>query len=313
MSARLAAGVDAVSPAVASVALALVLDVVVAEPPARIHPVALFGRAVTPLDREWSRPAAIGLAVATTAPLIAATGVGSLVAALVRVSDIASVGVAGLFLFSTVSLRRLLGRAEEVIAASEADPDRARDALPALAGRDAAALSPGQLRSAAVESLAENLADGFVAPLLAFVVGAAVSLPVAVAAAVWVKGVNTLDSMLGYRTKSVGRASARLDDLVMWLPAHLTALLFALAARDPGAVRRARAWADAPASPNSGWPMATLATVLSVRLEKPGGYTLGSAAGLPRVADGVRAIRVTRLAGALAGTLALVGAGVAAC
>jgi len=60
------------------------------------------------------------------------------------------------------------------------------------------------VRSAAVESAAENLADGLVAPLLAFAVGAFVSLPVAAGAAAWVKGVNTLDSMLGYREKRVG-------------------------------------------------------------------------------------------------------------
>jgi adenosylcobinamide-phosphate synthase len=137
------------------------------------------------------------------------------------------------------------------------DLARAREAAPALVGRDLGALSPGELRSAAVESAAENLADGLVAPLLAFVLGAQFSLAAGAAAATCVKAVNTLDSMLGYRSKPVGRTSARLDDAVMWLPARASAVLLAVAGRDPGALVRARTWRRAPASPNSGWPMAT--------------------------------------------------------
>ena len=139
----------------------------------------------------------------------------------------------------------------------------------------------GTLRSAAVESAAENLADGLVAPLLAFALGAQLSLAFGVAAATWVKGVNTLDSMLGYRSKPVGWASARLDDAVMWLPARVSAALVALARPAPGALVRARRWARAPPSPNSGWPMATLAAAVDVELTKPGEYTLNPDADLP--------------------------------
>jgi adenosylcobinamide-phosphate synthase len=204
----------------------------------------------------------------------------------------------------------LVSAAREVVAASETDLDAARESLLALAGRDASALSAGELRSAAVESAAENLADGLVAPLLAFALGAQLSLALGVAAAAWVKGVNTLDSMLGYRSKPVGWASARLDDAVMWLPARLSALLVALARPAPRSLAAARRWARTPPSPNSGWPMATLAVALDVELTKPGVYTLNPDAELPTPDRATTGVRTVAVAGVLAFALAAVAAGV---
>ncbi|MFB6163948.1 MAG: cobalamin biosynthesis protein, partial [Haloarculaceae archaeon] len=172
--------------------------------------------------------------------------------------------------------------------------------LRALAGRDAAGLTPGQVRSAAVESAAENLADGLVGPLSAFAVGAQVSLAVGAAAAAWVKAVNTMDSMLGYRSKPVGWAPARLDDLVMWLPARAAAVLLAAAALAPGSLSAARRWTPAVPSPNSGWPMGVLAAALAVRLEKPGGYELNPGADLPSPTAARRGVRTVAIAGLLA-------------
>jgi len=289
------------------VVVALALDATVGEPPESIHPVALFGRAIALLDREWPASRLVGVLVAVLAPASVAALAGVMVASL---PSSAGLILASLLLFSTISLRRLLVSARDVIETSGSDVERARGAIPALVGRDPASLSPGHLRSGAVESLAENLADGFVAPLAAFVLGAQVSLSVGVAAAVWVKAVNTLDSMLGYRAKPVGWASARLDDLVMWLPARLTAILIAVAAHDPSAFRSARRWQDAPLSPNSGWPMATLGAVLDVRLEKPGVYVLNPDAELPDVDGAILAVRIVAIAGAIAGLVAVILASV---
>jgi adenosylcobinamide-phosphate synthase len=210
---------------------------------------------------------------------------------------------AGLALFSTTSLRMLLDEAERVVSLSDRDLDSAREALRSLAGRDARSLSAPEIRSAAVESLAENLADGLVAPLLAFALVAPLSLAGGTAAAAWVKAVNTLDSMLGYPHKPYGTASARLDDLTMWLPARLTALLLAGAALDPRALSRAREQSTNPPSPNSGWPMATLAAVLGVKLQKPGVYTLDFGA-LPSVEEADRARTIVTRTGWLSFVLA---------
>jgi len=297
-------------PGVLAVVVAATLEALLAEPPTRLHPVAWFGRAVAPFDREWTRPRAVGVGVALVLPLVAVVAVAGLVRIAGAVHPLFAGVLAGLALFSTTSLRMLLDEARRVNDLAGSDLAGARSALRSLAGRDATDLSAGEVRSAAVESAAENLADGLVAPLLAFAVLVPVSLPLAAGAAAWVKAVNTLDSMLGYRSKPVGWASARLDDLVMWVPARLSAVLLATVAGEPGALGRARTWADAPPSPNSGWPMATLAALLSVRLEKPGVYALNPDGSLPGSEAASRGIGLVRRAGLLAYVVAAVVAGV---
>lgn len=311
----------------AALTIAVALDLALAEPPARVHPVALFGSIVGRFDRSWSRPRPVGVAVAVALPLAAAAVAGGVVAVAgatsARVSPAIPVLVAGALLFSTVSLRLLLATTAEVVGLTETDPDAARESLRALAGRDATDLSPADLRSAAIESAAENLADGFVATLCGFALGATLGLAVGptagaavggsgtalplaagVAGAVWVKAVNTLDSMLGYRSKPVGWASARLDDAVMFVPARATAGCLALAAGSLAPLRRGASWAREPGSPNSGWPMATAAAALDARLEKPGHYVLNPDASPPSVTDATRAVRLVGAAGGVAVVLA---------
>jgi adenosylcobinamide-phosphate synthase len=289
--------------AATAVLVAALLDRLLAEPPDP-HPVALFGRLVAPLDRAWSRPRVAGAAIAALLPALAAAAVGGLVAAIERRHrGLGALAAAGT-LFTATSHRLLVETAGDVVATSERDLDAARGDLLALAGRDAGALSAGEVRSAAVESAAENLADGLVAPLAGFCLGALVSLPAAAAGAAWVKAVNTLDSMLGYPGKRHGTASARLDDAVAWLPARASAGLLALAAGDAGALERGRRWLDDVPSPNSGWPMGTVAAALDARLEKPGIYVLPGGEALP---DGATARRGVRLV-ARAGWLAWLGA-----
>ncbi|MBX0297174.1 CobD/CbiB family cobalamin biosynthesis protein [Haloarcula nitratireducens] len=298
-----------------AIVVAAALEAAVGEPPTRYHPVAWFGSLVAPLDREWRADAhalAFGALGALVLPLLAALAVGASVALAETLSPMAGAFAAGLALFLTTSLRELLVAAQSVVADSEIDPEAARDGLLALAGRDAASLSPGLLRSAAVESAAENLADGLIASLGAFVLGAALAplaglpaLPAAAAAAAWVKAVNTMDSMLGYRSKRVGTPAARLDDAVMWLPARASALLLAVAFADANSLGRARAWLDRVPSPNSGWPMGTAAAALDVRLEKPGVYVLNANAALPSVETARRGVRGVGRAGLL--TYALAG------
>jgi len=334
-----------------AVGVAAVLDGAVGEPPRRVHPVAWFGRVVGAVDREWGRPRLVGFVAALCLPLVAAGVTGGVVLAAALVRPTVGAVTAGVVLFVTTSLRRLLVVGRRVTEASETDLDGARAELRALAGRDASTLSPGEVRSAVVESLAENLADGeseqwgdeavveslaenladgLVAPLLGFAVGGAVglrlsglvagvgssvvtlsalapspvlSLALASAGASWVKAVNTMDSMLGYRSKPVGWGPARLDDAVVWVPARVTAMLLAVVSFAPGALVAAREWLGGVPSPNSGWPMGTLAAALGVRLVKPGVYTLGDGS-LPTVADAERARRRVAAAGGLAYLLA---------
>lgn len=280
-----------------AVLLAAGLDWTLREPPAEYHPVTLFGRLVDSVDREYHRPKFAGLAVATVLPLAAAAAVyAALWLTTPPLPGIVTAVLAGLVLWSTSSLRLLVDAAEQAIEESETDPEATREALLALVGRDTADLSPELLRSAAVESAAENFSDGFLAPILAFALLALVSLPAAAAAATYVKCVNTLDSMLGY-PGAFGWASARLDDFVMFVPARLSAVVLGLAAGDPDAPGRARRYASVPESPNAGWPMGSVAAAHNLRLEKPGTYVLNEVADFPTVAEGHDAIRTVTRAG----------------
>jgi len=276
------------------------LDAAVGEPPDSLHPVAWFGRVVALADRDWANPVLAGAAVAVALPLAAAALVAGVVLAVGYVQPVLSVLAAVLALFAATSRRMLLGLARDVVAASDADLPAARDALLGLAGRDASALSPAQVRSAAVESAAENLADGLVAPLFAFAVALPFGVAAGAGAAAWVKAVNTLDSMLGYPGEPHGTASARLDDAVMWVPARLSAGLLAFAGGRPGALAAVREWLPRVPSPNSGWPMGTLAGTVDVRLEKPGVYVLNPDAPLPTGPVARRALAVVDRAGWLA-------------
>ena len=294
-------------------------DHLLGEPPNRLHPVALFGQLVGPLDRSWPTPRLAGGVAALSLPLLAAAVVAATVWIAGQSHPVVGGIVAAGALFSTISLRLLCTTASTVLDQTETDLAGAREALLALAGRDATTLSADRVRSAAVESAAENLSDGFVAPLGGFVIASVVggrwltpgaTLAAATAAAAWIKAVNTMDSMVGYRRKPVGWAAARVDDCIMWVPARLTAIAISVAALSPDPLLVGRRWAREPASPNAGWPMATLSAALGVRLDKPGHYTLNPVASLPTTTAGHRGVAIVRRAGWLTALLAAVIVGV---
>ncbi len=176
----------------------------------------------------------------------------------------------------------------------------ARRALGSLCSRKADDLTEEELVMATIESVAENASDSFVAPLFFF---ACAGVP----GAVFYRVVNTLDAMVGYRGKLeyAGKASARLDDLLNLVPARMTALLLLLAGavtgRDARAgVRILRRDVKRTESPNAGWPMATMAGLLGVKLVKVDHYALGDATHPARTAQITAAWRVTSLASAFA-------------
>ena len=136
-----------------------------------------------------------------------------------------------------------------------------------LVGRDTEALSEQEIVRATVESISENTSDGIVAPLIYLALGGP-------SCAMAYKAINTLDSMVGYRTdryRDFGWASARADDLVNWVPARLTAVAMSVAAAirlgsGLSAWRICRRDARRHPSPNSGWPEAAMAGALGVQL-----------------------------------------------
>ncbi len=240
--------------------------------------------------------------VVTLGVMLAAAAIAAALGALTPRLGWPGLLVDGLVLKSMLSLRGLAACALAVGAElRRTDLTAARAAVGRdLVSRPTAALDAGQIASATVESVAENLTDAFLAPVLFFL---AFGLPGAVAYRV----VNTADAMIGYREGILlhfGRVAARLDDVLNLVPARVAALALVVAAPLAGGDGR-RALATMrrdharTASPNAGWTMAAMAGALGVALEKPGAYRLGD--GRPPTADDVaRAVGIMALAAALA-------------
>lgn len=169
-----------------------------------------------------------------------------------------------------LATRNLLDEAAHVIHALDAgDLALARRRLSRIVGRDTAPLDEPEICRAIIETLAESLSDGIIAPLFYLAMG---GVPIALA----YKAVNTLDSMVGHRDAKYiwfGRVAARLDDLANWIPARMTAILICLAsaaASGPASgVRTSRVWlrdGSHHASPNAGQAESAMAGALAVRL-----------------------------------------------
>jgi adenosylcobinamide-phosphate synthase len=283
--------------------LALAWDRLLGEPPAALHPVVWMGRAIDAVLRPAprGRPAgelAYGAVVATLLPLGCAT-LGAAALACTARWPLLRLALETYLLKSAFALRALGEAGRDVRDPLRAgDLPAARRSLRSLCSRDATTLDGELVAAAAVESVAENASDSFVAPVLFY---ALLGLP----GALLYRMANTLDARIGYRGRYewLGKPAARLDDLLNLIPARLTALLLLVAgALRGGDLRRAGAvWrrdAHRTASPNAGHPMAVTAGLLGVALEKPGAYRLGDAN--LRVTPGTidEAWRLTRLAAA---------------
>jgi len=192
-------------------------------------------------------------------------------------------------------------RVEAALGAGELT--QAREELRSLVSRPTARLDAPLVAAAAIESLAENLVDSWLAPLLAY------SL-FGLSGVYMYRAVNTADAMWGYRTlafERLGKAAARLDDLLNFVPARLGVLVLCCAAgrRWRTALEAWRRDGRRTASPNAGQSMACVAGAPGVRLEKKGHYVLNSAAPLPDADSIMRARRLVARALWLSAELSL--------
>ncbi|MBA2443472.1 MAG: cobalamin biosynthesis protein CobD [Rubrobacter sp.] len=254
------------------VAAALLLDVVLGEPPARIHPTVLMGGCVALVEKKGVSFPPSGRRVAGVAAAVAVPGASFLLArTALRSLPPGTRWLAGAALTSTALSLRGLGEAATAVERELClgDLERARERVGEIVGRDTESLSGEGVARAAVETVAENTSDGVVAPMLyALLFGAPGALAY--------RAVNTLDSMLGYREgpyRELGWAPARLDDLANLLPARLTMLAVALASGRPRAtLSAARRFGSRHTSPNAGWAEAAFSGALGLRLGGPSSY-----------------------------------------
>ena len=265
---------------------ALAVDAVVGDPPGlyrRVpHPVAAIGGGIAFLDARLNDAAVSDVhrlvrgSVVVLLVTLGAAGVGAVVHAFASAVPVAPAGAAVEAIAASVlvAYRGLRDHVGEVVRAVETGLAEARAAVAHIVGRDPASLDEPAVARAAAESLAENFADGVVAPLFWYVLLGFPGL-------LGYKAVNTLDSMIGHldpRYRHFGRVAARVDDVASWIPSRLAAALLAGAALVvPGASAGAAfgtAFRDARRhrSVNAGWPEAAMAGALGLALAGPRRY-----------------------------------------
>lgn len=173
-----------------------------------------------------------------------------------------------LFIFYCLAGTTLVREVREVFKAVDRSLEEGRKQVARIVGRDTSELSAQEVRAAALETLAENLSDGVIAPLFWYLI---LGVPGILA----YKMINTLDSMIGYkneRYRQFGCFAARLDDVVNYIPARLTALLMVLASGRLSLLAFVGKYGNQHASPNSGYPEAALAGILNCRFGGPHNY-----------------------------------------
>lgn len=284
-----------------AVACGLVIDRLAGEPPARVHPVAGFGRAMETFERRFYADSRGAGAIYAASGLALGFAAGSVC----PVPIVVACTTAGR------ELRRVASKVRDAVVSD--DLEQARIQVTALVGRDPSMLDHSGLAAAVIESLAENTVDAVVAPVVWALAGGG-------GAAAAYRALNTMDAMVGHRSaryERFGWASARLDDAANYGPARVTAALVALVRPASAfAVRRAvLQHAPEHPSPNAGVAEAAFAAALGVELGGPLRYgdrheerpKLGSGA-RPTVADIDRALALASHV-----ELALLGVLVAVC
>ncbi len=239
-------------------------DLVLGDPAWLPHPVVLFGKLIAAFERWLNKGRFRKFKGTVTAIiLIAAVYVGCfyLISWLFGIHVFLGMAVSAIFVFFCLAGTTLIREVREVFRAVDRSLDEGRKQVARIVGRDTSELSEQEVRQAALETLAENLSDGVVAPLFWF-------LLLGVPGMMAYKMINTLDSMIGYRTeqyRDFGWCAAHIDDVANYLPARITTLLMLLVTWKLGKISQVTWFGREQDSPNSGYPEAALAIILNCR------------------------------------------------
>jgi adenosylcobinamide-phosphate synthase len=283
------------------IGVAFAIDFLLGEPPALIHPTVWMGRMISFLKLKFkslnSRREKVNgiliwfLCFFIFMPLIWMASIA------IKKLCIFYILIAALLLKPAFAVKSWKLHMDPLMKAlKEENIVEARKLVGRVVGRNTKELSKEQVISAAIETIAEGIVDGTASPIFYFAI---FGLPGA-----WAfRLANTFDSMIGYRDKehiNIGWFSAKIDTLLNFLPARLSALTMLLACwmlkRDWRFAKRILMRdKDFPLSVNSGWPMAGMAGILKVKLEKPGFYTLGRELRQPNIEDISLALKIMYL------------------
>ena len=279
--------------------LAWIMDLWLGDPMQLPHPGVGFGKLIAKGEHAWNKGkgrlwkgALMAIILVVGTYVVSACLLGLLPGVLYTIAS-------ALLIFYCLAGTTLIREVREVFRAVDRSLEEGRLQVARIVGRDTSELSAQEVRTAALETLAENLSDGVIAPLFWY---ALLGVPGMLA----YKMVNTLDSMIGYRNeryKDFGCFAARLDDVANYLPARLTALLMILASGRISLIKFVWKYGNQHASPNSGYPEAALAGILDCRFGGPHNYFgqevwkpfIGEHKRIFTTADMQVAIRINRL------------------
>lgn len=282
-----------------SITIAIILDNIIGDPKDWPHPVRLMGKVIAFLDSKWNQGRyrkAKGLCMLMVILLLTFIFSYSLVLLAYHIHWWIGVLLEAVLIFTTIAQKSLRDAALEVYEPLiKKDLPTARKNVSYIVGRDTEHLDEAEIVRATVETVAENTSDGITAPLFwAFIGGAPLSMVY--------RAINTCDSMVGYKNDQYhkfGYFSARLDDVVNYLPSRITAFLLLLFSKTTfyskkEAWRRLICDAKKHPSPNSGWGEAVTAIILGIQL---GGinYYKGSISDRARMGEAFEGIHVQHI------------------
>lgn len=239
-------------------------DRLLGDPEKGFHPIVWFGKAIAAGEKRFNN-GSDRLTKGALLALALITGTYLLCLYLLRIAaeihPFLAVGITGIGVFYCLAGKTLAKEVEAVFEAVDRSVEEGRRQVGRIVGRDTSNLSPQEIRTAALETLAENLSDGVIAPMFWF---ALAGLPGMMA----YKMVNTLDSMIGYKNErylAFGRMAALLDDMANFIPARITAYLMLVVSHHWEKREFVGRFGPEHASPNSGYPEAALAAILDCR------------------------------------------------
>ncbi len=275
---------------------AYIIDIIIGDPRWFPHPVVIIGKAVRFLEGKIRRTSLIGrkkggiiLCFAVVIPTFFITW--GVVEGCLFVNALLGAIITVLFASMTLATRSLFDESKAVIdTLNNGNIVEARKKLSMIVGRDTENLDEQEICRAVIETVSENLSDGIVAPMFYLAIG---GLPLAMA----YKAVNTLDSMVGYKNDrygDIGWFSAKMDDMLNWIPARLSVFLIVIASfilmynwRNSWKIMR-RDGQNHP-SPNSGMPEAAAAGALNIQLGGKSRY-FGKIYHKPAIGDRIKEI-----------------------
>lgn len=241
--------------------LGWIADLLFGDPQGLPHPIVGFGKVIARGEKSLNKgenKLLKGALFALTLIVISYLLIYFVLRLTSEINPLISVVLSAIIIFYCLAGKTLITEVRQVFIATESSVEEGRAQVARIVGRDTSALSPQQIKKAALETLSENLSDGVIAPLFWL-------LFLGVPGIFAYKMINTLDSMIGYkneRYQQFGCWAARIDDVANYIPARLTAVLMILVSGQFRVFSFVHKFARKHLSPNSGYPESALAGIL---------------------------------------------------